>query len=62
LLLLFYYDIQQFEEILTKHFYRHSKKVLIFNDCYTDWLIKDFRKNDKPISSLVTSYLKKKDE
>ena len=58
--LLFCYNIQQFEEILTKHFYTHSKKVLIFDDCYTDWLIKYFRKNHKPISSLVTSYLKEK--
>ena len=58
--LLFCYDIEQFEEILTKHFYTYSKKVLTLNDCYTDWLINFFRKNDKPISSLVTSYFKKK--
>nr|YP_010444028.1 hypothetical protein NQY21_pgp170 [Haramonas pauciplastida]UTE94915.1 hypothetical protein HaraPt_p004 [Haramonas pauciplastida] len=48
--LLFSYDI--------KHFYTHSKKVLTFDDCYTDWLIKYFRKNNKPIGSVVTSYLK----
>lgn len=58
--LLFCYDIEQFEEILTKHFYTYSKKVLTLNYCYTDWLIKYFRKNDKPISALVTSYSKKK--
>lgn len=55
--MLFCYDIKQFEETLTKHFYTHSKKVLIFDDCYTDWLIKYFRKNNKPVGSLVTSYL-----
>ena len=40
--LLFCYDIKQLEETLTKHFYTHSKKLLIFDDCYTDWLIKYF--------------------
>jgi hypothetical protein len=59
--LLFCNDIEQFEEILTKHFYTYSKKALILNDCYTDWLIKYFRKNYKPISSLVTSYFKKEE-
>ena len=59
--LLFCYDIEQFEQILTKHFYTYSKKVLTLNDCYTDWLIKYFRKNHKPISALVTSYFKKKE-
>ena len=58
--LLFCYDIEQFEKVLTKHFYTYSKKVLTFNDCYTDWLIKYLRKNEKPINLLVTSYLKKK--
>ena len=58
--LLFCYDIEQFEEILTKHFYTYSKKVLTLNYCFTDWLNKYLRKNKKPINSLVTSYLKKK--
>jgi hypothetical protein len=57
--LLFNYDIEQFEEILTKHFYTYSKKVLTLNDCYTDWLIKYLRKNQKPTNSFVTTYLKK---
>lgn len=55
---LFCYDIKQFEETLTKHFYTHFKKVLTFDDCYTDWLIKYFRKNNKLVGFLVTSYLK----
>lgn len=56
---LFSNEIEHFEEILTKHFYTHSKKLLKLNDSYTDWLIKYLRKNHKPISSLVTSYFKK---
>ena len=59
--LLFCYNIKQFEETLTKHFYTHSKKVLIFDDCYTDWLIKYFRKNSKPVGPLATSYLEEID-
>lgn len=59
--LLFCYDIEQFEEILTKHFYTYSKKVLTLNDRYTDWLIKYFRKNSKLVGSLATSYLEQID-
>ena len=59
--LLFCYDIKQFEETLTKHFYTHSKKLLIFDNCYTDWLIKYFRKNSKPVGPLATSYLEEID-
>ena len=43
--LLFCYDIKQFD----KHFYMYSKKVLTFNHCSTDWLIRYFRKNHTPI-------------
>ena len=49
-------DIEKFEEKFTKHFYMYSKKVLTFDNYYTAWLIKYFRKTDKPINSLVTSY------
>ena len=58
--LLFCYDIEQFEKVLTKHFYTYSKKVLPLNNCYTNWVIQYLRKNEKPINRLVTSYLKKK--
>jgi hypothetical protein len=51
--------IEEFEEKLIKHFYMYSKKVLTLNDYYTDWLINYFRKTDKPINSLVTSYFRK---
>ena len=58
--LLFCSDTEQFEKILIKHFYTHSKKVLTLNNFYKDWLIKYLRKNEKPIDSLVTSYIRKK--
>ena len=50
---------KEFEDILTRHFYTYSKKVLVLDDSYTGWLIDYFRKTDKPINSLVTSYLTK---
>jgi hypothetical protein len=49
--------IKDFEDKLTRHFYAYSKKVLVLHDCYTDWLIHYSRKTDKPMNSLVTSYL-----
>lgn len=58
--MLFCYDIQEFEQILTKHFHTHSKKLLTLSNCHTDWLVKYLRKTKKPINSLVTSYLIKK--
>jgi hypothetical protein len=51
--------IKDFEDKLPRHFSTYSKKVLVLDDCYTDWLIHYSRKNDKPINSLVTSYLTK---
>ena len=53
-------DIEEFEEILSKHFYILSKKLLTLSNCYTDWLVKYLRKNQNPINTLVTSYLIKK--
>lgn len=55
---LFMNHIKDFEEKLTRHFYQHSKKVLVLDDLYTDWLIDYSRETNKPIDSLVTSYLK----
>lgn len=54
---LFFDHLKNFEDKLTRHFYAHSKKILILDDSYTDWLIDYSRKTDKPINSLVTSYL-----
>jgi hypothetical protein len=54
---LFMDHLKNFEDKLTRHFYEHSKKTLILDNSYTDWLINYSRKTDKPINSLVTSYL-----
>lgn len=58
---LFMDHTENFEDTLTRHFYQHSKKVLVLDDLYTDWLIHYSRKTDKPINYLVTSYLTKND-
>jgi hypothetical protein len=56
---LFIDHLKNFEDKLTRHFYAHSKKMLLLDDSYTDWLMDYSRKTDKdkPINSLVTSYL-----
>ena len=53
--------IKDFEDKFTRHFYQHSKKVLVLDDLYTDWLIDYSRETNKPIDSLVTSYLETSD-
>ncbi|MGK0448172.1 MAG: hypothetical protein ACJA2M_001956 [Polaribacter sp.] len=54
---LFMDHLKNFEDKLTRHFYEHSKKILILDNSYMDWLIDYSRKIEKPINSLVTSYL-----
>jgi hypothetical protein len=59
--LLFSNCLKEFEDILTRHFYQKYYDSLILNTCYTDWLLDWWRKTavlQKPINSLVTSYLK----
>jgi hypothetical protein len=59
--LLFVGQIEEFEEILTQHFYRQFKDSLVQNTCYTDWLLINLRKTlqkKKPKNSLVSTYLK----
>ena len=58
---LFMNHIKDFEDKFTRHFYQHSKKVLVLDDLYTDWLIDYSRETNKPIDSLVTSYLETSD-
>ena len=50
-------DKKDFENKLTRHFYVHSKKIIVLDNLYTDWLIDFSRIIDKPINSLVISYL-----
>ena len=58
---LFMNHIKDFEDQFTRHFYKHSKKVLVLNYLYTDWLIDYSRETHKPIYSLFTSYLETSD-
>ena len=44
---LFNDQIEEFESILTKHFYNHSNKILPFYQVYTNWLIDYFRKKER---------------
>lgn len=44
---LFNDQIPEFEQILTKHFYNHSNKILVLHQVYTDWLIKYLRRKEK---------------
>jgi len=54
---LFHHKIQEFEQILTKHFYNHSKKILFFHYYYTDWLINYFRKKEKTDADFLVPFL-----
>jgi hypothetical protein len=44
---LFNDQIPEFEQILTKHFYKHSNKILALDQVYTDWLVKYLRRKEK---------------
>ena len=43
---LFNGQIPEFEQILTKHFYNYSNKILVLDQLYTDWLIKYLRRKE----------------
>lgn len=44
---LFSHQIPEFEQILTKHFYNYSNKILTLDQVYRDWLIKYLRRKEK---------------
>jgi hypothetical protein len=54
--LIFEYQIENFEEIMTETFFNYSKKVLAIHENYTDWLIDYFRRQNQTEGSLVTGY------
>ena len=54
--LIFKYQIENFEEIMTKTFFNYSKKVLAIHENYTDWLIDYFRRQNQTEGSLVRGY------
>ena len=57
--------LEEFEDKLVEHFYKHSKKCFILDTCYTDWLqiglrkIVSNQKSETNLNSLVSSYLRK---
>ena len=60
--LLFFNQIEEFEDRLSQHFLKQSVKNLVLNFCYTDWLAKLLRKivqRPKFNAGLVTDYLDK---
>jgi hypothetical protein len=55
---LFNGQIPEFEQILTKHFYNHSNKILVLDQLYTDWLIKYLEEKKKTRCWLSPSVFK----
>lgn len=63
--LFFSNQIEEFENQLSKYFYKHYLKVIIHDSCYADWLLYGFRKiepvflleNQKTENYLTTTYL-----
>lgn len=45
--LIFEYQIENLEEIMTETFFNYSKKVLAIHENYTDWLIDYFRRQNQ---------------
>lgn len=58
---LFLHQLEDFEELLVNHFYRQALLNFDMDSCYTNWLIRNFRKIRKTeVYSLNTTYLTKK--
>ncbi len=53
---LFNHQIPEFEQILTKHFYNYSTKILVLDQVYTDWLIQYLRRKEKQDVSLLLPF------
>lgn len=56
--LIFKHHIKEFEQIMTENFFKYTKKVLVIDENYTDWLMDYLRRQNKPKESLslVTGY------
>jgi hypothetical protein len=48
-----------FEHSIVEFFFRYLKIALVFDTCYTDWLILRLRDTKKPNTHLVSNYLNK---
>ena len=53
---LFSHQIPEFEQILTKHFYNYSTKILVLDQGYTDWLIQYLRRKEKQDAGLLLPF------
>ena len=56
---LIYNSFVEFEKSMVESFFRYLKIALVFDTCYTDWLILRLRDTKKPISHLVSNYFNK---
>jgi hypothetical protein len=55
---LFNGQITEFEQILTKHFYNHSNKILVLDQLHTDWLITYLRKKARKDVGFLLPFFK----
>lgn len=56
---LIYNSFVEFENSIVESFFRYLKIALVFDTCYTDWLLLRLRNTNKPTNHLVSSYLNK---
>ena len=49
----------EFEKSMVESFFRYLNIALVFDTCYTDWLLLKLRDINKPISHLVSNYFNK---
>ena len=49
----------EFEKSMVQSFFRYLSIALVFDTCYTDWLLLKLRDTNKPISHLVSNYFNK---
>ena len=52
-------SFDEFEKSIGESFFRYLKTALVFDTCYTDWLLLKLRTTKKPTSHLVSNYLTK---
>ena len=49
----------EFENSIVESFFRYLKIALVFDTCYTDWLLLRLRDTKKPTNYLILNYLNK---
>lgn len=58
--LIFENQIDNFEQVMTNTFFNYSKRVLVIDENYTDWLMDFYRRQNPSKNSLVTGYFNQK--